>query len=64
MSKYELSFIKRVAKCRITTVKDLKTDGSSISPSSERIEELWVVFCFYEDEEKLCHLRKYDNMNL
>ena len=25
----------------------IKADGSSVSPSSERIEELWVVCSFY-----------------
>ena len=31
---------------RITTMKDFKTDVSSVSPSSEQIDELWVLLVF------------------
>ena len=39
----KFGFIKRVDKGEITTVK---ADVSSVSPSSERIEELWVVVIY------------------
>ena len=38
--KGKFGFIKRVDEGRITTVKIWKADVSSVSPSSERIEEL------------------------
>ena len=47
--KQKFGFIKRVDKGEITTVKDLESfflDVSSVSPSSERIEELWVVVVY------------------
>ena len=31
---------------KLATVKSLKADVSSVSPSSERLEELWVVCGF------------------
>ena len=31
---------------KLGTIKSLKTDISSVSPSSERLEELWVVCGF------------------
>ena len=31
---------------KLATVKGQKADVSSVSPSSERLEELWVVFGF------------------
>ena len=39
----EIYFIKRVDKGQIATVKDLESLRSSVSPSSERIEELWLL---------------------
>ena len=37
---------------------------SSVSPSSERIEELWCVVRLYKSVEELCHWWKYGYMNL
>ena len=41
-----------------------KADVSSVSPSSERIEELWDVVGLYGSVEELCHWWKYGDMNL
>jgi len=64
--KHKLGFIKRVDKGRITTVKDLeiKADVSSLSPSSERIEELLSIVSLYRRVAELCHWWKYGDMNL
>ena len=35
-----------VLKRKLATVKDKKADVSSVSPSSERLEDLWVVCGF------------------
>jgi len=37
---------------------------SSVSPSSEWVEELWGVVGLYESAEELCHWWKYGHMNL
>ena len=42
----------------------LKKEISIVRPSSERIEELWVVVGFYEGVEEFCHWWKYGDMNL
>ena len=34
--------------CKLAIVKSLKAEVSSISPSSERLEELWVM-CLYAE---------------
>ena len=33
-------------KCKLATITSYKDDVSSVSPSSERMEELWVVYGF------------------
>ena len=40
-------FINGVDNVNWPPYRDSKTDVSSVSPSSERIEELWVTFSFY-----------------
>ena len=40
-----------------------KADVSSVSPSSERIEELWGVVGLFGSMEELCHWWKYGDMN-
>ena len=44
----KFGFIKRVDKGWITTVKglEIKAEVSSVSPSSERIEELWIIVVY------------------
>ena len=44
--KQKFGFIKRVDKGWITTVKDLESWRLSVSPSSEQIEDLWVVVVY------------------
>ena len=39
-------FMQVIWKCKLTTVTSWKADVSSVSPSSERMEELWVVCWF------------------
>ena len=51
-------------KSRIPPWKIWKADASSVSPSSERIEELWVVVGFYKGMKWLCHWWKYGEMHL
>ena len=40
----------------MTTEKIWKADVSSVSPSSERMEELWVVVGFYEGAKEPCQV--------
>ena len=47
-SKQKFVFIKRVDNGWITTVKDLESWGFERYPSSERIEELWVLWFIWE----------------
>ena len=60
----KFGFIKRVHLSRITPEKDLEGDLSSVSPSSERIEELWVIVGFYKGVKEFCHCWKCGDMNL
>ena len=41
-----------------------EADVSSVSPSSERIEELWGVVGLFESVEELCHWWKYGHRDL
>ena len=47
-STQEFGFINGVDKCKLNhRTGILKADVSSVSPSSEQIEELWVVYDLY-----------------
>ena len=52
--KHKFCFIKRVDKGWIANVRGSESWRSSVSPSSERIEELWGVVGLYESVEALC----------
>ena len=51
-------------KVELPPGKIYEADVSSVSPSSERIEELWGVVGLYEMAEELSHWWKYGHMNL
>ena len=53
-----------LTKVELPPSKVQKADVSSVSPSSERIEELWGVVGLYERVEELCHWWKHGHMNL
>jgi len=52
----KLVLSKELIKVELPPRKIWKADFPSVSPSSERIEELWVIVGFYEGVQEFCPL--------
>ena len=59
----KFGFIKRIDERWIATLEEF-VDDPSVSPASERMEELWGVVGVLVSVEELCHWWKYGHMNL